>query len=142
MQRDIQQTFFCQYFCKLLKNSCSVSKKHSLEIFRKFTKKTRGESYFSKVEGIYRSNQQRCYVKKGVFRKVFTKFTKNTRVRDPILIKLQAYGSKKRLWRKRFPLNLAKFLRSPFLQNTSRRLLLLLAFQNQPPEVFCEKKCS
>ena len=25
LQRDIQQTFFCQYFCQLLENSCSTS---------------------------------------------------------------------------------------------------------------------
>ena len=31
---------------------------------------------------------------------------------------------KKRLWRRCFPVNFAKFLRIPFLQNTSRRLLL------------------
>ena len=31
---------------------------------------------------------------------------------------------KKRLWRRCFPLNLEKFLRTPFLQNTSGRLLL------------------
>ena len=31
---------------------------------------------------------------------------------------------KKRLWRNRFPVNFAKFLRTPFLQNTSERLLL------------------
>ena len=42
---------------------------------------------------------------------------------------------KKRLWHKHFPVNLVKFLRTPFLQNTSRRLLLL-AFQKQPPHVF------
>ena len=39
-----------------------------------------------------------------------------------------------------FPANLAKFLRTPFLQNTSERLLLLLAFQKQALEVFYEKK--
>ena len=33
----------------------------------------------------------------------------------------------------------AKFSKTPFLQNTSGRLLLLLAFQKQPPEVFYEK---
>ena len=49
---------------------------------------------------------------------------------------------KKRLWRKCFPVNLAKCLRTPFLQNTSGRLLLFLAFQNQPPELLYEKKCS
>ena len=32
--------------------------------------------------------------------------------------------SKKRLWHRCFPMNLAKFLRTPFLQNTSSWLLL------------------
>ena len=32
--------------------------------------------------------------------------------------------NKKRLWHSCFPMNFAKFLRAPFLQNTSRRLLL------------------
>ena len=31
---------------------------------------------------------------------------------------------KKRLWHRRFPVNFAKLLRTPFLQNTSGRLLL------------------
>ena len=31
---------------------------------------------------------------------------------------------KKRLWHRSFPVNFAKFLRTPFLQNTSGRLLL------------------
>ena len=37
---------------------------------------------------------------------------------------------KKRLWHKYFPVNLVKFVRTPFLQNISGRLLLLLAFHN------------
>ena len=49
---------------------------------------------------------------------------------------------KKRLWYRCFCVNFTKFLRTLFLQNTSRRLLLLLAFQKQPPEVFYEKRCS
>ena len=48
----------------------------------------------------------------------------------------------KRLWHKGFPVNLGKFLRTPFLQNASGLLLLLLAFQKQPLEVFYEKRCS
>ena len=36
----------------------------------------------------------------------------------------------------------AKFSKTPFLQNTSARLLLLLAFQKQPPVVFYGKRCS
>ena len=34
---------------------------------------------------------------------------------------------KKSLWHRRFPLNSAKFLRTPFLQNISERLLLSVA---------------
>ena len=49
---------------------------------------------------------------------------------------------KKRLWYNCFPVNLAKFLKTPFLQNTSGQLLLFLAFQNQLPKVFYEKRCS
>ena len=75
LQRDIQQAFFCQCFCKLLENSYSASKKGFLEIFRKFTKNTHGESYFSKVAGFYRSSHWRCSVKKDVLRKMLAKFT-------------------------------------------------------------------
>ena len=38
-----------------------------------------------------------------------------------------------------FPVNIAKFLRRHFLQNTAGQLLLLLNFQKQPPKVFYEK---
>ena len=77
LQRDIWQIFFRKYFCKLLENSCSASKKLYLEIFsRKSSEKdARGESYFSKVAGFYRSSQRRCSVKKGLIRKVFANFT-------------------------------------------------------------------
>ena len=36
----------------------------------------------------------------------------------------------------------AKISKTPFLQNTFGRLLLLLAFEKQPPEMFYEKRCS
>ena len=75
LQRDVQQTFFHQYFCELSENSCSASKKCSLELFRKLRKNTCGKSYFSKVAGFYRSSQQRWSVQKGILRKVFSKFT-------------------------------------------------------------------
>ena len=38
-----------------------------------------------------------------------------------------------------FPVSLAKFLRTHFLQNTSEQLFLLLTFQKQPPKVFYGK---
>ena len=49
---------------------------------------------------------------------------------------------KKIFWHKCFPVTLEKFLRTSFLQNTMGQLLLLLAFQKQPPEAFYEKRCS
>ena len=47
----------------------------------------------------------------------------------------------KRHWYRCFPVNFAKIIRTPFSQNTSELLFLLLAFQKQPPEVFYEKMC-
>ena len=75
----------------------------------------------------FRSSHLRCAVKKGVLRN-FAIFTGNTCARDSFLIKLQARPAtllKKRLWYRCFPVNFEKFLRTPFLQNTSGRLLLL-----------------
>ena len=51
----------------------------------------------------------------------------NTCARVSFLIKLQAPPAtllKKRLWHRCFPVNFAKFLRTPFSKNTSGRLLL------------------
>ena len=42
--------------------------------------------------------------------------------------------SKKKLWYRCFPVNFAKFLRTPFLQNTSWRLLLLYRFKEKIKE--------
>ena len=50
------------------------------------------------------SSHQRCSVRKGVLRRPATLL-------------------KKRLWHRRFPVNFAKFPRTPFWQNTLRRLL-------------------
>ena len=101
------------------------------------------KSYFSKVAGFYRSSHQGCSVKKVFLERSSQDSQENTCIRDSYLIELQTWKAvKKRLWHKCFPVNLAKFLRTPFLQNTSGRLLLLLTFQKQPPEVFYEKRCS
>ena len=57
----------------------------------------------------------------------------NTCVRVSFLIKLQAWPAtllKKRLLRRCFPVNFEKFLRKPFLQNTSGQRLLILVFSN------------
>ena len=74
-----------------------------------------------------RSSHPRCSIKTGVLRN-FAKFkgkhlcqrlffNKNAGLRPATIIK-------KRLWHRCFPVNFAKFLRAPFLQNTSGRLLL------------------
>ena len=52
----------------------------------------------------YRSSHQRSIVKKGVLRN-FVKFTRKRLCQS--------------LWHRCFPVNFAKFLRTPFLQNTS-----------------------
>ena len=67
---------------------------------------------------VSRSSHRRCSVTKGVLRNLL----------------------KKRLWHRCFPVNFAKFLRTPFSQNTSGRLLLCLLksmteFSNR--EFFC-----
>ena len=79
-----------------------------------------------------RSSQQRCSMKKGVLRN-FPKFTENHLSLSLFFTKVVGLRSatllKKRLWDRCFPVNLAKFLIIPFLQNTSGRLLLEKVFQ-------------
>ena len=76
---------------------------------------------------IGRSRHRRCSIKKGVLGN-FAKFTgkhlcqrlffnKVTGLRPATLLK-------KSLWNTCFPVNFTKFLRTPFLQNSSGRLLL------------------
>ena len=77
---------------------------------------------------IYRSSHHGCSIQKGVLRN-FTKFTGKHLCQISVLINLQASPAtllKKRLWRKCFPVNFVKFLRTPFLQNNSGRLLLYI----------------
>ena len=61
-----------------------------------------------------KSSHRRCSVKKGVLRN----FTGNVAGLRPGTL------FKKRVWRRCFPMNFAKFLRKSFLQNTSGQLLL------------------
>ena len=78
-------------------------------------------------EGIKnRSSHQRCSIR-GVIRN-FTKFTRKHLCQSLFFNKVAGLRPatllKKRLWRRYFPVNFAKFLRTSFLQNTSGRLLL------------------
>ena len=66
-----------------------------------------------KKYNISRSSHRKCSVRKGVLRNL-AKFTGKHLYQS--LFKLQA--SAQRLWHRCFPANFAKFLRTPFLQNT------------------------
>ena len=80
----------------------------------------------------FRSNHRRCSVK-DMFLEISQNSQGNTCARDSFLIKLlPATLLKKTLRHSCFPVNFEKFLRTPFLRNTSRRLLL---------EVFVIKSC-
>ena len=64
---------------------------------------------------------------KKVFLKILQNLQENTCTRDRFLINFfNKTLLKKRLWRRCFPVNFAKFLRTPSLQSTSVRLLLQL----------------
>ena len=69
----------------------------------------------------YRSSHQRCSMKKGVLRN-FAKFTEKHLCQSLFFNKVAGLRFRYRC----FPMNFAKFLRTPFLQNATGRLLLLL----------------
>ena len=78
---------------------------------------------------LFRSSYWRCFVRKGVLRN-FAKFTSKNLYQSLFSNKVAGLRPatlfKKRLWHRCFPVNFAKFLRIPFSQNTSGRLLLIL----------------
>ena len=79
------------------------------------------------VEPFLRSSHRRCSLRKSVLRN-FTKFTRKYLCQSLFLNKvtglMPATLLKKRLWHSCFLVNFVKFLRKPFLKNTSWRLLL------------------
>ena len=74
-----------------------------------------------------RSSHRRCSVRKGVLRN-FAKLTGKHLCQRLLFNKVAGLTTlfKMRLCHKCFPVDFAKFLRTPFLQNTYGRLLLLL----------------
>ena len=93
---------------------CKASQKlHALSRFVK---------YISDEKRMFRSSYQKCSIKKGVLRN-FAKFTGKYLCQSLFFNKIAGLGPatllKKRLWHRCFPVNFAKFLRTPFLQNTS-----------------------
>ena len=76
-----------------------------------------------------RRSHQRCSFRKSAFRN-FAKFTVKHLCQSLFFNKAAALRPasllKERLWHRCFPMNFAKFLGAPFLQNTFGRLLLWL----------------
>ena len=76
---------------------------------------------------IFRSTRRRCTVKKGVLIN-FTKFTVNHLCQNLFFNKVADLRAatllKKKVRDRCFPVNFLTYLRIPFLQNTSGRLLL------------------
>ena len=92
---------------------------HSLSTFTSCVSKRGG---IKNLEAVVR----RCSVKK-LFLEISQNSQENTCVRVSFLIKLQATPAtllKKRLWQRCFPVNFAKFLRTPFLKEHLWWLLL------------------
>ena len=68
----------------------------------------------------YRSSYRRCSVRKGVLRN-FAKFTGKRLCQSLFFIKVAGRPAtllKKRLWHSCFPVNFAKFLRTPFYRTS------------------------
>ena len=100
----------------------NLSQKLRLKIYR-----------IERLNGIHEIQKQSLevfYMQKGVLRN-FTKFTGKHLCQSLFFNKVAGPRSatllKKRLWHRCFPMNLAKFLRTPFLQNTSGWLLLKIS---------------
>ena len=74
----------------------------------------------------FRSSHPRCSVKKGALRN-FAKFSGKHLCQSLFFYKVAGIRPStlfiKKLWHSCFPVNFAKFLGTPFLENTSRRLL-------------------
>ena len=69
---------------------------------------------------------------------LYTKiFSSCLQKQPPELFFRRATSLKKRLWHRCFPVNFAKFLRTPFLQNTSWRLLLCIRGMVELFNSFC-----
>ena len=92
-----------------------------------FAKKISFISYFLKKKRYVQKQPPEVFCK-GRFSWKFRKIHKKTHFQSLVLNKVSGLRSatllKKRLWHRCFPVNFAKFLRAPFLQNTFKRRLL------------------
>ena len=77
----------------------------------------------------HRRSRPEVFCKKGVLRN-FTKFTGKHLCQSLFFNKVTGLGLKKRFWHRCFPVDFAKFLRIPLVQNFYGRLLLKLQTLN------------
>ena len=104
----------------VLQSCCSNFGQHPLKQIWKSSNLVKLQKYDEeKQPQNCRSSYQRCSMKKGVLTNL-TKFTGKHLCQSLFFIK-------KRLWHRCFSVNFVKFLRTPFLQNPSGRLLLKLS---------------
>ena len=86
-----------------------------------------------------RSSRPEVFCKKGVFRN-FVKFTRKHLRQSLFFSKVGGLRSatllKKRLWHRCFPVNFAKSLRTPFLAEHLRCLLLVIPNVSMPIDIF------
>ena len=123
----------------------------NLKSIRVFLIKCQLASY----QNYFRSSRQRCSIyEKGVFRS-FVKFTGKHQCQSLFFVSEPRPATllKKRLLKRCFPVNFTKFLRTPFLQNTSDGCFCYLNHfknmtkinciaQKQPPKGVPRKRCS
>ena len=81
--------------------------------------------YYTEIKRNMQKHPQKMFCKKGVLKKVSQKLQESTCAKVSFFIKLHpqqhqpATFLKKRVWRSCFPVDFGKFLRAPFLQNSS-----------------------
>ena len=109
------------------------------KMIRRWSVKYSGRNDNSTVTYTTISSHRSCSAKKGVLRN-FTKFTGKHLCQSLFFNKFAGLRPatllKKRLWHRCFPVNFVKFLRTPFLQNTSARLLTKLC-ESSEKVFFC-----
>ena len=91
--------------------------------------------YHISIGRFFRSSHWRCS-KNNVFWKLSQNSQENTCTRVSFLIKLQAEEHRC------FPVNFAKFSKTPFLQGTSGSLLIFVKEQQMPPCLWALYKCT
>ena len=122
------------FFTEHLRTTASVRKPtFELQIFHVIT------TFFT----IFRGSHRRCSIKKGVLEN-FANFIGKDLCK--VLFFSKVSGLTPTLLKGEFPVNFAKFLRTPFWQNTSRNCFGIFQnihiknnFRSSRPEVFCKK---